>query len=409
MKNKIITMVMVFVIWSLWSTFAWWGWGSWDSVFTSSTSSSKKNLEIIKNSIKDTPSETITNQIDNQVKILKHTKNIKQKDFLEKQINKKKKLQILIKKNKRLKQKLEKINNETQELKATSKIASIPVTNVAIKTTIQDQLSNLSNQSMWSVSSSVADKLWWINELKSFNLDTTFNPNKVVTFNDIKMSYIWSFTVDQQLLHCDNPDDSVMWLCNNISNLLSDLTVPNKRLTINDIYKLQLYSATISKAIFYEWTLAKYKAWAVVLWINKKTNTLKSIDIVRNYSSYDTADNDLLPFVANEVDINITNTVPVINPNNLEIVLWLNGWSVRWIRISPTDSNLSVPDATSYKVMTIKWWTNGCSDNKYTDSIWYGPWQIGLSHNWLNLEPSWTKGVELNLSERCYKVFDKLN
>jgi len=114
----------------------------------------------------------------------------------------------------------------------------------------------------------------------------------------------------------------------------------------------------------------------------------------------------LLPFVANEVDIAVTNTVPVIDSNNLGIVLWLNGWSVRWIRISSTDSNLSVPGATSYKVMTIKWFTKWCSDNKYTDSIWYGPWQIGLSHNGVNLAPRGTKGVELNLSERCYKVFN---
>ena len=402
MKKLTIPMVMMLLMWSIWGTFAW-GWG-FSSFFGTNNFSSTKSDSL--NKFISTQVDTYAHQINQRRKKIEDKINQRRKKIEDKINQRREAMKKQMKQREKIavQETVDKAKIKWKKLQIIKDLSTTPVTNQALKTVVQNQLSNVVTQSVSGVNSSVVNTLWWINSLKEFKLTAKFDPNKVVTFNDIKNLYLSNFVVDQKLLWCDHPDDAVKGLCWNITNLINSLTW--KQLTINDIYRLQLYSATISKAIFYEGTLAKYKAWAVVLWINKQNNTLKSIDIVRNYTSYNTADNDLLPFVANEVDINITNTVPIINPNNLEIVLWLNGWSVRWIRISPTDSNLSVPGATSYKVMTIKWWKNGCSDNKYTDSIWYGPWQIGLSHNWENLEPSGTKGVELNLSERCYKVFD---
>jgi len=242
--------------------------------------------------------------------------------------------------------------------------------------------------------------------LTGFTLTGNFNPNKVVTFGNIKTLYITNLMTDKQLLNCSNPDDSVVNVCDGIVNLLNDLTSTWRKLTINDVYKMQVYQSTIAKAIFYVWTLKYFKKWAIVLWIDKAKNILKSIDLVRSYTTYDIQNNDVLPLTAKEIDIDVTSTKPVLNKDDVSIVLWLNDGSVVWMKLFPLDQDPGIPGANMYKTMTIKWWTQGCSS--YTDSIWYGYDKLWMSHKGVNLEPVWTKWIEMNVNEHCYSTFNNI-
>ena len=197
-----------------------------------------------------------------------------------------------------------------------------------------------------------------------------------------------------------------MWLCGNITNLVSDLTSTGRKLTINDVYKLQVYSSTISKAIYYEWTLQKYKKWAIVLWVDQNTHTVKSIDVVRSYTQYDTANNDVLPIVADSVDINVTTTKPVLTGDDPAIILGLNKWAVVGLSVYPLENSVNIPNAETYKTMKLEWLTKWCT-NGYKSSFWYGNGKIWVSHNGTNLTPAGTKWIEFNLTDKCYNTFSK--
>ena len=285
-------------------------------------------------------------------------------------------------------------------------ISSSPVDIKWSKEIVENKLKSVVAWTTRLLNANVIKKLGWVVSLENFTLDTKFNPNKVMTFDDIKMLYVSNLTLDETLLNCSNPDTAVMWLCWNITNLLSDLTSPGRQLTINDVYKLQVYSSTISQAIYYEWTLQKYKKWAIVLWIDQNTQTVKSIDIVRSYTQYDTANNDVLPIVANSVDINVTTTKPVVSGNDPEIILGLNKWAVVGINVYPLEKSVNITNAETYKTMKLEWLTKWCS-NGYKSSFWFGNGKLWVSHNGTNLTPSWTKWIEFNLDDKCYNTFSK--
>ena len=171
------------------------------------------------------------------------------------------------------------------------------------------------------------------------------------------------------------------------------------------IYRLNLYQSIIAKAIYYNWTLDKFRNAAVVLGIDKSRNLLKSIDFVRSYTSYDTAENDVLPLKSKEIKIYHT-TTPKADGNNLKMVLGLNWWTVVGLRIYPLDKNLLIPRASKYKIMEVVWYSKcDSSINNYNSSLYYG-----LANIWIwkdtNLSPSGTRWVKFNYENSCYVTFE---
>ena len=53
------------------------------------------------------------------------------------------------------------------------------------------------------------------------------------------------------------------------------------------------------------------------------------MDIVRDYTTYDTENNDVLPVKAKEVDIDVLTSKPQANGDDVKIVLGLDNGSVR--------------------------------------------------------------------------------
>ena len=406
-KKKLLSLVIMsgYLIWNAWTVFAFWGFSELFNTVDTSRSTNVKSLSIdnVKSMITKR-SGWLSTQIENLDSRIKRTTNITKKKYLTKILKLKKKIKNESKSRRTLQEVLDKSSPSLTNLKISSVVASSPIDIEWWSTIVDNNLKNLSTHvSVW-LQPTIVEKLWGNTSLDTFSLNTKFNPNKVVTFDNIRLLYIWNLNQDQQLLNCDNPDDAVIWLCSNISNLLSDLTAPDKKLTINDVYKLQVYSNVISKAIYYEGTLKHYKKWALVLWIDPENNTVNSIDIVRSYTSYITWDNNVLPFVAKRVDINVTRNVPRISGTDPVIVLWLNHGKVIWINVYPLVHNVSIPGATAYKIMKLEGFKSACK-NRYTSSLWFGDGKFGISKYGLNLRPANTQWIEFNLQDECYTVF----
>ena len=406
-KKKLLSLVIMsgYLIWNVWTVFAFWDLSELFNTVDTSISTNVKSLSVdnVKKFV-DTTSDSVTTQISNTEKRIKITTNVKKKKYLQKILKQQKKLEKSLVRNRKLKIRLDKMKASLKDLNVSSLIWSSPIEIQSWSNIIDSNLKDLSsNVTVW-MQTSMIDKLWGKSSIDAFSLNTTFNPNKVVTFDNIRLLYIWNLNQDQHLLNCDNPDDAVIWLCSNISNLLSDLTATNKKLTINDVYKLQVYSLIISKAIYYEGTLKQYKKWALVLWIDHDTNLVNSLDIVRSYSSYNTWDNAVLPFVAKKIDIDVLNSVPSVSWTDPVIVLWLHHGSVVGINVYPLVNHVWIPWATTYKIMKLEGFHNGCS-NGYTSSLWFGNGTLGITKGWVHLKPSNTHGIEFNLQDNCYTVF----
>ena len=408
MKKKFILISMwVFFFGSMANTFAWgWWWFSWWFGSNNHRAVSIDNFEKVISQEK----EDILQKKKKLEEKVRRVKNTKKRQILQKQA----KIVEKVEKNEKIKKEVEKVEKMAKVAKLIENIIDAPVnkkkwtenTKKIVKKIVENKLQNLTNQTAEQLDTKIINKLWGDNAVKEFKLTDKFDPNKVVTFDDLKALYISNFTLYQNLLGCDDPDDAVVKLCENVANLLDELTDKNKKLTINDVYKLQVYANTISQAIFYVWTLKEFKKWAVVLWINKTKNLLKSMDIVRNYTTYDTANNDVLPVKAKEVDIDVLTSKPQANGDDVKIVLGLDNGSVRWLRLYPIDKDLYIPYAKTYKVMTIKGLTKWCADNEYEYSIWYGYNKIWLSWSWDDLQPSGTEGIKFNFDEKCYDIFN---
>ena len=274
------------------------------------------------------------------------------------------------------------------------------------KNLIKRKISNVISDTINLVDDNVRSKINL--DTGSFNLEVDFDPSKVVNMEDIKKLTLSNLALYKTLLNCDDPITEVNWLCGNIDTLISDLS--SKKLTVNDIYKLMLYQSTISKALYYNGLMDKYRSAAVVMWIDKANNMLKSIDIVRTYTQYDINENDVLPIVAKNIKIDFVDTVPQLN-SNIKVVLWLRGGTVVGIRVAPVDPNLFIPWAVKYKVMEIEGYNvcdNNIWNNDYDMSLYYGIGKIWIWNEarWDNLEPANTKWIKFIFEKKCYKVFD---
>ena len=413
MKQKkllALMVVSVLIAWNVWSTFAWGNLGGiFDLLDSHKQDTSQSSKVTLNNFVKNMDSKTVSysEQITSIKNRLRKVHNSELSKILHTNMWNIKNLTKIVTTNPNLKQKIENTKKQVAVVKTAEALTLSPINMKWTKGILEKRLTAVIKWSANWLSATILNKLWWKNSVDQFDLKTKFNPNKAVTFDNIKMMYISNLTLDETLLNCSEPDQAVMWLCVNIWNLIEDLTSQARKLTINDVYKLQVYSATISEAIYYEWTLQRYKKWAIVLWIDQNTHTATSVDIVRSYTQYDdNTHNDVLPIVADSVLINVTKTKPVVSGNDPEIILGLNQWAVVGMNVYPLEKSVNIPYADAYKTMKLGWLTKWCS-NGYKSSFWFGNGKLWISHNGSNLTPSWTKWIEFNLAEKCYNTFSK--
>ena len=292
---------------------------------------------------------------------------------------------------------------EWEEIKVIDNIVNQPVVSEQAQEVVEEKVSKVIEETIEKVDEEVKSKISLGN---NFTLEGEIDPDKVVNMEDIKKLMLSNLALYKSLLDCDNPVDKVEWVCDNIDKLVEELV--DKKLNINNIYKFMLYESAIAKAVYYNGMMNEYKSAAVVMWIDKKNNLLKSIDIVRKYTHYNEDENDILPIVAKNININLIDSVPKVN-SNIKIVLWLRDGSVVWLKVSPVDNNLSIPRASKYKVMEIKGY-KACGSNvwDYDVSLYYG---IGKIWIWKkvredDLNPANTKWIKFAFKEKCYKIFD---
>jgi hypothetical protein len=87
-------------------------------------------------------------------------------------------------------------------------------------------------------------------QLDTFDVNLTYDPKKVVTFDDLKELYVANMEYYKNMLDCSGTsDDTIKQLCNKIDDLENQLM--NKDLNINIIYKLGLINRNLTKAVLY--------------------------------------------------------------------------------------------------------------------------------------------------------------
>lgn len=230
-----------------------------------------------------------------------------------------------------------------------------------------------------------------------------FDPSSPVTFNDIKVQWIKNLKVDAGLLNCSLSKSTNCTILSGLVNRLLSV----KHLTIDDIYRLGIYHNYLMTHLWKHAVTAPLKKWDIVIWFDKNTSTVTSLDLVRSVSTVDSGMDNVLtvksPWV---VTIKIVNKLQNFTGTEPRIVLWLNEWTVVGVGVYPTEKTMNMPLATSFKVMTISWLKVCKKNHPGIESFWLGNWKLWLSHWWINLTPKWTKWIEFNLKYQCYTTFN---
>jgi len=254
---------------------------------------------------------------------------------------------------------------------------------------------------------------WWVNndvrnilknQLDTFDINLTYDPKKVVTFDNLKELYVANLEYYKNMLDCSGTSDyTIKQFCNKIDSLENQLM--NKDLNVNVIYKLDLINRNLTKAVLYAWMLMQFKKWNIVLTYDNKWR-LTSIDFVR---TYDLDPNSvIIPVRWNKVDIKIiTGWISNLKlPNNsIAFVLGIRDGKVVWFKIYPTDKDLKIPGATFYKVMIVEGIKKWCSSYQYAISYKNKDIKVYLDKSKV---PSWYKWIIINNNEWCYDDFKVL-
>ena len=147
---------------------------------------------------------------------------------------------------------------------------------------------------------------------------------------------------------------------------------------------------------------------AKIVNIDKDRNVLTSMDLVRSYSGLDPDSNDVVAFNANKIDIYYNTSVPNLSGYDMWIVLGIDDGTVIGFKMYPFDTDLSVYNADTYKVLWIKGYKK-CDDidvSAFTDIIDVSN-GISLSHSSgeVLLTTGPTKWIAINYDKKCFKVF----